>query len=114
MPKVPSPADVPTMTARQLLARIRRAGGRVYRFRMVGVFVLTDDEQLALWLIKLGGKRYVPVNSDPTTPAGAYRRAPGGRIEWDIYIHAIPVRGEKTIWEAAAKDEQIERAEDAA
>lgn len=111
---IPSPADAPTMTARQLLARVRKGGGRVYRMKMVGVFCLTDREDLALWLIKLGGKRYCPQNSDPSTPAGAYRRAPGGKIEWDIYIHTIPVLGEKSIWEAASKDEQIERAEDAA
>ena len=99
------------MTARQLLARIRRQGGRVYRMREVGVFVLTSDEQLALWLIGLGGKRYTPVNLDPTTPAGSYKRARDGRLEWDVYVHTIPVLGEKTIWEAAVKDEQIENAE---
>lgn len=114
MTTIPSPADAPMMTARQLLARIRKGGGRVYRFRMVSVCCLTDDEQLALWLIKLGGKRYVPQVSDPSTPAGSYRRAAGGKVEWDIYIHAIPVLGDKSVWEAAAKDEQIERAEDVA
>jgi len=112
--KIPSPADAPAMTARQLLGRIRKAHGRVFRMRMASVFVLTSDEQLALWLIKLGGKRYTPINADPTTPAGSYRRAPDGGIEWDIYIHMIPVIGDTTIWEAAAKDTQIANAEEAA
>src|SRR5262245_22329392 len=95
--RVPSPADAPSMTARPLLARIRRGGGRVFRMRMHSVFVLTTDEQLALWLISLGGKRYTPVNADPSTPAGSYKRAADGRLEWDIYIHTIKVLGEKTI-----------------
>lgn len=107
MAKVPSPADVPTLTARQLLARIRKAGGRVHRMRSYGVFVLTSDEQLAKWLVGLGGKRYTPLNADPTTPAGSYKRAADGRLEWDVYIHMIPVVGETTIWEAAAKDMQV-------
>lgn len=114
MATVPSPADAPSLTAGQLLARIRRKGGRVYRMRMVGVFCLTDDEQLALWLIKLGGKRYTPQNADDSTPNGAYKRTRGGKLEWDIYIHMIPVLGTRSIWEAASRDEQIENAEDAA
>lgn len=113
--RIPSPADMPTMTARQLLAKIRRGGGRVFRMREVGVFVLTTDQALALWLINLGGKRYTPINADPSTPAGSYKRdSITGRLEWDIYIHIIPVLGEKTIWEAAAKDFQILNAEEAA
>jgi hypothetical protein len=104
---IPSPAGAPTMTARQLLNRIRRMGGRIYRMQLVAVFVLTTDEELAVWLIKLGGKRYVPSSADPTTPAGAYRRAEGGALEWDVYIHTIPVLGETTIHEAAARDQAV-------
>jgi len=112
--KVPSPADVPAFTARQLLNRIRRGGGRIYRMRMASVFVLTTNEQMALWLIKLGGKRYTPINADPSTPAGSYKRTPDGQIEWDVYIHMIPVFGDTTIWEAAAKDFQVAHPEEAA
>ena len=109
-----APEIQPTMTAGQLLARVRRKGGRVYRMREFAVFVLTDDEELARWMISRGGKRFTPQNADPSTPAGSYRRAPGGKLEWDIYIHAIPVLGQRTVWEAAARDGQIENAEDAA
>jgi muconolactone delta-isomerase len=105
--RVPSPADEPELTARQLLRRIRRKGGRVYRMREYGVFVLTDSPDLASWLMKLGARAYSPQNATPmpNVPLGSYRRAPGGKIEWDLYIHAIPVAGEQTVWEAAGEAE---------
>ena len=105
--KVPSPADAPAHTARALVARVLREGGRVYRMRELCVFVLTENPELATWLLKLGGMPYLPRNTTPTydTPLGAYRNAPGGTPKWDIYIHPIPVKGEQTVWEAAGRSD---------
>lgn len=75
----------------------------MYRMPEVAVFVLTDDRELAHWLVKMGGKPYVPQGADPNAEAGSYDRARGGKHEWDIYIHAIPVAGETSVWEAAGK-----------
>ena len=93
------------MSADQLLARIRRMGGRVLRMREWAVFVIMENEELADWLISLGGVPYLPKNMTPTdgTVRGAYRDSRGGRPKWDIYIHTIPVKGETTVWEAAVK-----------
>lgn len=114
MAAVPSPADAPTMTAEQLLRRVRLRGGRIFRMAEFSVFVLTTDKELALWLLKLGGKRYTPAGADPSTPDGSYRLSAEGRLEWDVYVHAIPVLGEQTVWEAAETANQILNAEDAA
>jgi hypothetical protein len=90
-------------TADELIAEIAERGGRIYRMRAVLAFCITSDPELAEWLVKLGACGYLPVGAERTldVPVGAYRRARGGAIEWDLYIHTIPVRGEKTIWEAA-------------
>jgi hypothetical protein len=100
--KVPSPADAPQVTARQLIREIRRQDGRVFRMREVGVFVVTKNKELAQWLILLGGKPYLPKHMTPAYEYGSYRDAPGGPLKWDIYIHSISVRGEQSVWEAAA------------
>lgn len=97
--KVPEPL----MSAKSLLARIERAGGRVYRMPEVAVFVLTSDRELAHWLVKMGGKPYVSQGADPADEAGSYLRARRGPREWDIYIHTIPVSGSLSIWEAAGR-----------
>jgi hypothetical protein len=99
--KVPSPADAPQLSARGLLREIRKQDGRIYRMREVAVFVITRNKELAEWLISLGGKPYLPKNMTPSYELGSYRDARGGPLKWDIYIHAIPVRGEQSIWEAA-------------
>jgi hypothetical protein len=93
----------PSMTARTLLSRIRRRGGRIYRMPEVAVFVLTDSRELADWMVSLGGKPYTPPSPDPIEP-GAYLRAKGGKREWDIYIHTIPVLGMTTVHQAAKKE----------
>jgi hypothetical protein len=100
---IPSPADAPQHTAEELLQEIVDRGGRVFRMPEVAVFCLTTDEELARWLQRLGGKQFLPSHLRPEDlgPRRAYRRAPGGTWEWDIYIHAIPVNGETTIHEAA-------------
>jgi hypothetical protein len=103
---VPSPADVPQYTAEELLQECRIRGARVYRFREVMVFALTNSREVADWLLDLGGRPYLPHNAERVyndLPAGAYRRERGGSAEWDIYIHLIPVRGIETIWEAAGR-----------
>ena len=97
--KIPSPADAPTMTAAELVERIRAEGGRVLRMRVApGVFVLTDNEQLARWLHARGGTTF----SNRTQMNGSYKRARDGKDEWDVWIHSIPVLGEQTAWEVAA------------
>lgn len=99
------PEETPKYTARQLLVKIQRAGGRVYRFPSGSVFVLTDSRELANELVELGGAPYTPQGADQTMEVGSYRRARGGTIEWDIYIHAIPVLDETegAIWEMAGR-----------
>lgn len=100
------------MSARSLLRRIRRRGGRIYRMREVAVFVLTDDERLVDWLLSLGAVPFTPAGSE--SKAGSYIRA-GTKMEWDLYIHRIPVLDEESIWEAAGRvGETLENAEEAA
>jgi hypothetical protein len=70
------------------------------------VFVLTTDPTLAARLQRLGGSSFNPpgankVPTPETTPPGAYYRSRGGSLEWDIWIGAIAVEGDETIWEAA-------------
>lgn len=92
----------PARDAAELLAEIRERGGRVYRMRALRVFCLTDDPELAAWLIKHGGKGYVPQGADRRFVDGAFQRARaslGGKVEYDIWIHTIPVEGD--LWEAA-------------
>lgn len=102
---VPSPADTPQFTAAQLLEEMRQRRIRVYRMRERAVFALTNDPECAKWLLELGAKAYSPQHINPSfdLPLGAYRRAPEGLPEWDMWIHIIEVAGEETIWEAAGK-----------
>lgn len=81
------------MTAKALLDRIRSRGGRVYRMTAPpNVLVLTNSEELVHGLEKLGAK-----------VANEYHRERGGTKEWDLWIVGIPVEGEQSIWEAAAR-----------
>jgi len=102
---VPSPADAkePEFTAREILTRIRRGGGKVFRMRERLVFTIVTDAELAQWLLDLGGVPYLPRGMTPSYehPAGAYRDSPSGPWKFDIYINGIACRGEKTIWELA-------------
>lgn len=91
--KIPSPADVPTMTARELVGRIEDQGGRVLRMKVPpSVFVLTDSEALAAWLADRSA-----------TSFRSYNRSRGGTHEYDVWIHPIPVLGDETVWEVAAR-----------
>jgi len=104
--RIPSPADAPSMTAKTLLRRIRREGGRIYRMRENHVFVLTDSSELAQWLLSLGAITYLPRGAEislQVSPLGAFRMAKDSRPQWDIYVHPIPVLGETTVWEAAGE-----------
>jgi hypothetical protein len=94
-----------TQTADELLAEIRDRGGRVYRMQSERVFCLTDNAELAEWLLAQGGRPYSPRNIGRALaehPPGAYYRAGrGGTIEYDCWIDPIPVSGE-SLWEALA------------
>jgi hypothetical protein len=96
---VPSPAGA--LTAEQLVAKVKENGGRIYRMRQVRVFVLTSDVALAEWLIGLGGKGYTPSGSKH--PPGAYMRTRQGPVEYDVWVHTIPLSG-PTLWEALGAD----------
>lgn len=101
---VPSPADAALPTAAEFLDRVREMDGKIYRMREHLVFCITQNDELAAWLLSLKGARpYRPRAASPTwqTPLGAYKRTKESPAEWDIYIHTIPVSGEETIWEAA-------------
>lgn len=78
------------------MSRIRARGGRVFCLPSRMVFVLTTDEILRDGLVELGGRYHsTPTGGGP----GGYKRGDG--LEWDIWIHMIPVEGETTIYEAA-------------
>lgn len=99
--RIPSPADVPTMTAAELVERIRAEGGRVLRMRQPpSVFVLTGDEKLADWLYEHGATAWTTRGLGTN---GSYSRARGGTREWDLWIHPVPVLGDQSIWEVAAR-----------
>lgn len=104
---VPSPADAPTMSAAELIAHIREEGGRVFRFcaPSTRVFALTTDRELSQWLVKRGGKPFVPVGMGVDVDGG-YMRAAGGKREWDIAIQTMPVTDVvevgHPVWSAAA------------
>lgn len=100
---VPAPVAVP---AAALLRFIREQGGRVFRYvEPPQVFVLTTDPKLAQWIVKRGGKPFVPVGMD-IRHDGSYLRAKGGVREWDIRINMIPVteidEPGHAAWKAAA------------
>ncbi len=104
--RVPSPADPEPLTAEQLLRQLRARGARIFRMREVAVFTITSDVEVARWLQELGAVPYQPQGTEHAFgggPLGAYRRARDGRVEWDFYIHRIPVEGEESVWEAAGK-----------
>jgi hypothetical protein len=103
---VPSPADAPQFFADELVKEIRARGGHVLRMRESGVFALIRDVELARWLVKLGAKAYRPPWAElahTDGPMGAYKRAHDGPIEWDLWIHIIPVLGEESVWQAAGR-----------
>jgi hypothetical protein len=103
MSHVPSPADGPTLTAHELLAKVREHGGRIYRMRIPPVvFCLTDDPKLASWLIALGAAPFASAAQEPGLPRGVYRRERGSKVEYDLYLQRIPVIGETLVWDAAA------------
>ena len=99
--RVPSPADVPTMTARELLERIRAQGGRVLRMKIPpATFCLTTNPELATWLFDRGATCFT---ARGLKLDGSYLRdRVTGLREWDQWIHPIPLLGDETAWEAAA------------
>jgi len=106
--RVPSPAERPEeLSAEELIHELRARGGRIYCFQEVAVICLTSSAELAAWLHEHGASPYVPRGTDRALEGlplgGAYRRARGGTVEWDFYVHLIPVVGEETVWEAAGR-----------
>ena len=113
---IPEPPTV-LRTASQLLAHVHLRRGRTYRFLdPPKVICLTDDEDLAVWLGERGASAHVsrmtkhsyetglPEGPTSLRQWGGYRRAHDStKLEWDFNIHTIPVSGEQTIWEAAAR-----------
>jgi hypothetical protein len=96
----------PARDGAELLAEIRERGGRVYRMREERVFCLTDDAELAEWLLKLGARGFAPRNYgaglDGLTPGAFFRARPqfGGKVEYDLWLTPIVTEG-LTLWEAA-------------
>jgi hypothetical protein len=92
-------------TAAALVERIRRAGGRIHRMQEPGgVFVLTEEPRLAAKLLRLGGQSFTPVGMPDGVmdDMGGYLPGRGAeKRQYDIWIQAIPVEGDETIWEAA-------------
>ena len=88
------------MTAEKLVERIRAKGGRLICLPSRMVFCLTTDETLREGLIKLGG-RYHSSSAGDGGPGGYKPARDSDKLEWDIWIHQIPVEGEQTIYEAA-------------
>jgi len=87
------------MTAEALIERIKARKGRVYCMPSRMVFCLTQDVELRDGLIKLGGRYHSGVGLAGS--AGYKRAREGDALEWDIWIHQIPVEGDTTIYEAA-------------
>ena len=100
---VPSPADAPILSARELLQAAQRRGGRIFRMREHHVICITRNQETASWLESLGGLPYRPFGIAASAEFGGYRRAKDGPVEWDIYIQMIPVAGDETIWQAAGE-----------
>lgn len=99
--RVPSPADAPSMTAVELIEHIRAEGGRVLRMRQPpSTFALTANPDLAQWLVDRGATAWTARGLKSN---GSYLRARGGIEEWDLWLHPIPVLGEQTVWEVAAR-----------
>src|SRR5262245_4026724 len=84
------------MTAEKLVERIRARGGRLFCLPSRMVFCLTTDETLRDGLAELGG-RFHSTSAGQGGPGGCDR---GGKLEWDIWCHMIPVDGEETLYEA--------------
>jgi hypothetical protein len=98
---VPEPR--PTPTAAEVLAVIRERGGRVYRMREARAFCLTDNRELAGWLVRKGGVTFRGPGNDPALVdmPGAYRRERNGKIEWDVWIERIET-SDISLWDALA------------
>src|SRR4029077_5675764 len=88
-------APAPPRPAAEVLAEIRERGGRVYRMRSSRAFCLTDDPQVAEWLLSIGATPFTPQNADEAIPPGAYKRARGGKVEFDLWVDTIPVTEER-------------------
>jgi len=87
------------MTAEALVERIKARGGRIYTMPSRMVFVLTQDVELRDGLISLGGRYHSGVGLAGS--AGYKRAREGDALEWDIWIHQIPVEGDTSIYTAA-------------
>lgn len=95
---VQHPDPVLTLTAAELVEKIRGHGGRLYRTRSApSVYVLTTSGPLAARLLQLGARPQAGTSDD-----GSYKRTRNGPREWDLWVHTIKCAGEETLWEACA------------
>jgi hypothetical protein len=88
-------------TAEEFVARLRGGGAEIRRASSPpSVFLMTRDEQLVEWLVRLGARVH-----------GKYERNPAGAkflgeeliTEWDVVITQVQVEGD--LWEAAKHDQ---------
>lgn len=88
------------MTAEALVERIRARGGRIFCMPTRMVFCLTQDTVLRDGLIELGGRyhTYKDVGGEQGYRLSRDMKAP---VEWDVWVHMIPVDGPTSIYEAA-------------
>lgn len=88
-------AEEPAYTATEILEKVVASKrGRVGRGRELTVYCLIQDKMLLRWLLLLGAKFFAGSRD-------GYRRSTEGPIEWDLYLHIIPTKGDETWWEAA-------------
>lgn len=95
--------DKARLRAAELIEHTREHSGRVHRFAGQ-VFVLTNNAELAEWLLKNGAKAS-PGTGTGKTSADYYLRATDGEREWDLSLSTVPLLDDEpaeALWEAAA------------
>lgn len=87
------------LRAAELIEHTREHSGRVHRFAG-RVFVITNNAELAEWLMKHGATAYTGTGAR----GDSYLRAPDGVREWDLSLNTVPLLDDdpEALWEAAA------------
>lgn len=89
------------LRAAELIEHTREHSGRIHRFAG-RVFVLTNNAELAEWLMKHGAEVSPGVGK---SSSGYYLRASDGEREWDLSLSTVPLLDDEpaeALWEAAA------------
>lgn len=86
-------AEEPAYTATEILEKLAQSGAKIHRGRELVVFCMTKERHVLRWLLVLGAKFHAGQRG--------YKRSQEGPVEWDLYLHVIPVKGEESWWEAA-------------